>query len=1220
VTHLRSSGILGVIILITIINATAMAADEWPMYHHDLSLSGYSSSSGPDTNQILWIYNTGSAGTGGIMSSPAISGNMLYIGCTDQYLYDMNIVDGTLKWRYLSNGIINSSPAVYQNKVFFLTEAGTVYALDANTGAWSWQVNIGDGPYDWSSPAVYDSNVFIASSTGYVYSLKTSNGATNWSRYITGYPDGPLAVADGKVFLGTHFSDPALVALDVNTGEIIWQYISPYGGFVNSNGAAVADGDGDGRLELYFAVYNYQGGAVCLDLATGEYKWSTNIGPAHSTPAIHSGKLFIGSEDCSIYKLDAATGEILCSYQTQGQVWSSPAIINGLVYFGSLDHIVYAIDENNCNLIWSYNTQQSRLMGSPAVAYGAVFTGNENGKIYAFAKSLLTLQVTDDVNDIGCVIAGNHITYSICYNYTGDPNHPDNNNLIITDFLPSELNYLSSDGNYNDANRTVTWNLGPIRYITSGCVHLTVTVNSTAMPNHEIVNVVRAQNEYAEERTPVCPWTGALIYVDKKATTGLNNGTSWNNAFLDFNDALDEAKLYTGDPGGCEIWVAGGTYKPTVESENYAAATFRIPAGKVVIRGHFGGKDVNETRPSQRNFNNPAYETILDGRFNSYEWANYVVTCDNIGQGLTLDGLTFTGGSTAGLYINNSDPSITKCKFKGNGYYDISANNFSYPDVNDSNFLESSASQGTGIYSTLSSWPWIKNCVFDGNNQNLYGLQGEHSDMLVENCIVKRQSYNGMNFSNYSHFTVIGCKIENNGFNGIYSDGSDIEVSDCIIQGNYNNGVMVFNAPQFIISNSKICRNQDSGIYTESNTDSVIKNNWIFLNGDSSHDSGLYLKNSISPPFIRNNTIVKNAPYGVYIALGQDPCLINDIILQNGTGSAQDIFSENGIGGVYASYCCLENGFAGIGSDNIFCDPCFVSPDNNDFHLKYASLCIDAGDPYADYGDERDIDNQCRVAFGRTEERADIGGDEFAPKADYNKDSIVNFIDYAKLASKWRITDANISLDSNNIVNIYDLKLFCNDWLWHAPCSELYQSYMNQSQMSLIEQLGITEESADSSSGIVEEPIDDEQQSLVLDENQPPGIWLTCDGNMNPEYGDEVTVYVHSEPFLLAMDVMMEVDGDANVSAAMSTNDCNDYGWDTGWNTDPYIDPDGHWVSICGVSWNRNPIGNVGYFRFRYYSGQVTVYITDYYDAYDSNLEQVAFSLEPLVFGYDPNQ
>jgi hypothetical protein len=51
-----------------------------------------------------------------------------------------------------------------------------------------------------------------------------------------------------------------------------------------------------------------------------------------------------------------------------------------------------------------------------------------------------------------------------------------------------------------------------------------------------------------------------------------------------------------------------------------------------------------------------------------------------------------------------------------------------------------------------------------------------------------------------------------------------------------------------------------------------------------------------------------------------------------------------------------------------------------------------------------------------------------------------------------------------------------------------------------------------------------------------------------------------------------------------------------------------------------NPAGTVGYFKFRYYGGQVTVYICDSFGAYDYNLEEVTFSFDPLIFGSDPNQ
>ena len=50
--------------------------------------------------------------------------------------------------------------------------------------------------------------------------------------------------------------------------------------------------------------------------------------------------------------------------------------------------------------------------------------------------------------------------------------------------------------------------------------------------------------------------SAATIYVNQNAT-GLNNGTSWTDAFVDLQGAIGISVF------GDEIWVAAGVYKPT---------------------------------------------------------------------------------------------------------------------------------------------------------------------------------------------------------------------------------------------------------------------------------------------------------------------------------------------------------------------------------------------------------------------------------------------------------------------------------------------------------------------------------------------------------------------------------------------------------------------------------------------------------------------------------
>ena len=268
--------------------------------------------------------------------------------------------------------------------------------------------------------------------------------------------------------------------------------------------------------------------------------------------------------------------------------------------------------------------------------------------------------------------------------------------------------------------------------------------------------------------------------------------------------------------------------------------------------------------------------------------------------------------------------------------------------------------------------------------------------------------------------------------------------------------------------------------------------------------------------------------------------------------------------------------------------------------------------------------------FGKSDERVDIGADEFSPKADYNGDLIVNFVDFANLASKWRQNDPNKSLDNDNDVDIYDLERFCDDWLWIAPCSEMYQLLSEQSEDNLnmsaevgalvsINETSAIEESITAQPMIAEEPLDNQQQSMLAGEGETAAVWLTYDGNMMPNYGDEITVYIHSDPLLFALQIVVEVTGDANITTAMSEADCNNYGWDNGWNADPEIDPNG-WFSDCYISWNGVVSNTVGYFKFRYYSGEVNVSFTADSIAFDANCEPVLLSGQSLIFGRDPNE
>ncbi len=168
----------------------------------------------------------------------------------------------------------------------------------------------------------------------------------------------------------------------------------------------------------------------------------------------------------------------------------------------------------------------------------------------------------------------------------------------------------------------------------------------------------------------------AQIYVQQGAT-GNNDGSTWDDAFTDLQDAL----LNT--PTGSSIWVAQGTYLPSQNGD--LDATFNL-TGSITL---YGGFDGTETSLDDRNVNENT--TILSGDYMgndevvvstdplSISYINYgdnarrVVTASNIEGTILIDGFTISGGhslsSGAGILFTPEpelNATVRNCILKDN--------------------------------------------------------------------------------------------------------------------------------------------------------------------------------------------------------------------------------------------------------------------------------------------------------------------------------------------------------------------------------------------------------------------------------------------------------------------------------------------------------------------------------------------------------------------------
>jgi hypothetical protein len=330
-------------------------------------------------------------------------------------------------------------------------------------------------------------------------------------------------------------------------------------------------------------------------------------------------------------------------------------------------------------------------------------------------------------------------------------------------------------------------------------------------------------------------------YVNHSAT-GSNNGTSWQNAYTNLQDALNAAAVSD------DIWVAAGTYYPTKHfdlsaSGDARAKSFYMKKNLQIYGGFVGTETLLSQRAATTNV------TILSGDIgtlnDSTDNCYHVFITKNLTAATVIDGFTvrngsatdgnygtlsygvfsFDNGSGGGFYNYNSSPTLTNLTvsnnsayFHGGGFCNmnssptltdviVNSNNAQYgggfyndnssPTLTNVTVSNSVSYSGGGFFNTNSS-PTLTNVTVSDNTAN-YGGGGFYNnnslptltDVIVSNNTATGSSMGGGNgggfFNEYASPTLINVIVSNNTANyggGFYNGNSSFMLTDVTVSGN----------------------------------------------------------------------------------------------------------------------------------------------------------------------------------------------------------------------------------------------------------------------------------------------------------------------------------------------------------------------------------------------------------------------------------------------------
>ena len=300
----------------------------------------------------------------GVCSSPAVEGKRLYYVSNRGELISLDtegFTDGK-----------NDGP--FQDEVHKgPTDADIIWKLDMMKEFGVYQHNMAN-----SSPVIWEDLVFI----------ETSNGRDGNDE----------KVASPKA--------PSFIAVNKNTGKIVWQDNSPGDGILHGQWSSAALGLVDGIQQVLFA--GGDGWIYGFNARTGEKLWKFDLNTKDavfpktrnygvSTPVFSGGKVFmsVGQDPDS----GNGVGHTYCIDPTQkgditesGRVWqydkinrsiATAAVADGLVFISDFKGLLHCLDAKTGKPYWTFD-MLAPVWGSPLMADGKVYLGDQDGDVAIF--------------------------------------------------------------------------------------------------------------------------------------------------------------------------------------------------------------------------------------------------------------------------------------------------------------------------------------------------------------------------------------------------------------------------------------------------------------------------------------------------------------------------------------------------------------------------------------------------------------------------------------------------------------------------------------------------------------------------------------------------------------------------------------------------------------------------------------------------------------------
>ena len=393
-------------------------------------------------------------------------------------LYALDATNGAIIWSFNLGGFSRLSGTCYENgRVFAVNGDGVLRAFDGATGNVIWNVQL---PNQWSfssPPTVLDGVIYTggAGSGGTVYAVNANTGAVLWTSSVANGDNSSPAVTNDGVYVS--YACPNVYKLNPLTGAKIWHFAPGCSGGGGKTPALY-----NGRLY----VRDSSGGSI-HDSQTGA-KIGTFV--AKNTPAFSGTRGFFLNGPFSfgsfgtLQARDVDTNTVLWSFAGDGFLQSAVLVVNDYVYVGSAQGKLYAVHAATGQQAWVTTAGTS-------IPYVDEHNASQPLTSFAAGEGLLVIPTATNLVAYERDITPPTLTFG---NQTPEPNGAGwNNTPVDIPFTTADVGtgvassdpasplHFTAEGANQTQDVTVTDNAGNSATFTSPAVHIDLTSPTTSI-------------------------------------------------------------------------------------------------------------------------------------------------------------------------------------------------------------------------------------------------------------------------------------------------------------------------------------------------------------------------------------------------------------------------------------------------------------------------------------------------------------------------------------------------------------------------------------------------------------------------------------------------------------------------------------------------------------------------------------------------------------------